>query len=120
MENKMKSFKISPVIVIQTVYDLSNPQGMGFLHAENGELSIEDAKQCIFPGVSKFNKPADHDVISMDYVKGRSCKFHANIYPDPEGGFPFVKFDDEFWYDHSKDDMIKLLRVLERNCIRMF
>ena len=91
----MITIEIDPIKVVKEVYNLSVPQGMGFLHYQEGGLSDEGAKRCIIS-----------NRISMVYVKGRACKFHANI----EGNT--VTFADDFWYDHSTAALEMLIQRL--------
>jgi len=69
------------------VYELSSPQGLGFLHYTTEPLNDEEAKQYIY---------ADKDdiILDMDYVKGRACKMHVR----KEGNKWLI---DDSWYDHT-------------------
>ncbi len=67
------------------VYELSVPQGMGFLHFTPHPLTDEDARQCIDDGRSALN---------MDYVHGRACKMHVTR----ENGKLTIS---DTWYDHT-------------------
>jgi len=82
--------------VAKHVYDLSSPQGMGFLHYQEGGLADEDAEKLI-----------DHDddrcPLSMDYVHGRACKFTVF----QEDGKLFIR---KSWFDHSESDLSELLK----------
>jgi len=80
----------------QCAYTLSAPQGLGFLHFEEGGLSDNEAEGLI-DGGCRHNFP-----LSMDYVKGRSCKFH--VYKK-EGRLYIAKS----WYDHTEEDLKTLL-----------
>lgn len=72
------------VTFVQAAYDLSVPQGLGFIHARSGSLSTEEAKEVIAGG---------HPV-NMDYVHGRSVKL--NIIEEDE------KWTiGDTWYDHT-------------------
>lgn len=81
---------------IKAVYELSRPQGMGFLHARDGELSDKDAEMILN---SSGTGPC---VLSMDYVHGRACKMHVW----KEGDDLFI---NRSWYDHSSTQFNALL-----------
>ena len=72
---------------VNAVYDLSVPQGMGFLHATDAPLTDEEAKLYILDQESR-------SAVSMDYVKGRACKIHVR-----RDGEKLVLPDT--WYDHT-------------------
>jgi hypothetical protein len=54
---------------VQAVYDLSKPQGLGFMHFRTGPLSDQDAKKCL--------PPDGRIAVDTDYVNGRACKLGA-------------------------------------------
>jgi len=79
----------------QKVYELSVPQGMGFLHYTPEPLDESEAKQLV--------RPDDrYTVLNMDYVRGRACKMHVYV----NGGKWFI---DDSWYDHTDRVYEKLL-----------
>jgi hypothetical protein len=78
---------------VKKVYDLSVPQGLGFLHYTEEPLTDEEAKSCI------FKEPF---IVSMDYVKGRSCKMNVT----KENGKLFIP---DRWYDHTDTQLEELL-----------
>lgn len=82
----------------QKVYELSVPQGLGFLNFALGGLSEEDAKDCI------IDNPTSTTVLSMDYVHGRSCKMH--VY-NREGKW----WLPQVWYDHTDAQYNELLKT---------
>lgn len=57
------------VKLVKEVYNLSAPQGMGFLHFTNDELTNEEVNEFIAKDKN------EGCIISLDYVKGRACKF---------------------------------------------
>ena len=81
------------VKVAQAVYDLSKPQGMGFLHAKSGGLSDEQAKSLIQEG---------RIALRMDYVSGRACKM--TVFRDQ--GKLLIR---DNWYDHSENQLMELI-----------
>lgn len=94
MENMIDITGADLVEVVKAAYDLSSPQGLGFLHHEEGSLTDEQAKSLI--NEDRFA------VVGMDYVKGRACKFSV------------LKQDEKLyinntWYDHSDDQLAALL-----------
>lgn len=80
--------------LVKKVYELSSPQGMGFLHFEVEPLSDEEALSLI----------DDKRGIEMDYIKGRACKFSAK-YRDGK-----LVISDS-WYDHSGAQFQELLNA---------
>lgn len=97
-------FDVEPAVVVMHVYNLSSPQGMGFLHYEPEDMTIEQAKEIV-------EKIGDRGYINLDYVKGRACKFFFKIIDGK------VVFDMDSWYDHSKyqfDTLIECLRNAEK------
>lgn len=82
---------------IQKVYEMSRPQGLGFLAAESGGLSDEDA-EAILARDSKGRIAA-----SMDYVKGRACKMSVFR----EDGKYYIR---DAWYDHTSAALAALLK----------
>ena len=79
---------------VKKTYELSSPQGLGFLHAKDGGLTDEEAKSFI-------NKKGDI-AISMDYVHGRACKMNVLR---KEGRLEIR----DTWYDHTDSQLNKLL-----------
>ena len=89
------------------VYDLSRPQGMGFLQFRDGTLTDQELDELVndSEGVSL--------ALTMDYVFGRACKFHVQradgpgVYLEfPDGVTHFTRTD---WYDHSEYQFEELL-----------
>lgn len=83
------------VKLVQNVYSLSGPQGMGFLHFREGELTTQQAQALIWPG--------DLYPVEMDYVHGRACKFRVMEKDDK-------LYTDAAWYDHTEDQLVALLK----------
>lgn len=87
---------------VQHVYELSEPQGMGFVHYEEGPLTEDEIKQVL------ENSEYERIVLSMDYIKGRACKMTVF----KEGDQLLIR---DSWFDHSE----KLLdELLERISIK--
>jgi hypothetical protein len=84
--------KVDMVLFVKRVYELSRPQGMGFLHYTTDPLTDEEAKGLIQPSGR----------VSMDYVKGRSCKMVVFV----EGDKKFIR---DTWYDHTESQLRQLL-----------
>jgi len=82
---------------VQRVYDLSSPQGMGFMYFTPEPLSVEEAREII----DSF-KNDESVAVSLDYIKGRSCKMHVF----KEGGK--LQIHDN-WYDHTDQQLKDLL-----------
>lgn len=87
---------IDKVKFAQAAYDLSVPQGLGYLHARSGSLSDEDAMSCIADGRNGAE-------LHMDYVHGRSIKMNLIIEADGKLTAP------DSWYDHTDEQYDKLL-----------
>jgi len=88
---------VNLVKFVQDVYDLSRPQGFGFLHFTPEPLSDSDAQDIVA-------STGDHGriVFSTDYVRGRACKMTAFRNGDK------IEIDDS-WYDHSQQQLDELL-----------
>ena len=82
------------VEVAKAAYDLSVPQGMGFMHFKDGPLSDADAKNLV--------SDDDRVALSMDYVHGRACKL--TVFKDDEG-----LWIRDSWFDHTPDQLSELL-----------
>ncbi len=83
---------VNMIELVKKVYDLSRPQGLGFMHFNPEPMTDEQARDYI----------NDDGTVNMDYVSGRACKFHVR------------KEDDQYvigdsWYDHDNDQLIALL-----------
>lgn len=92
--------------LVKKAYELSNPQGMGYIHFREGPLSDADAQ-----AILDIQQPSYGAILSMDYVKGRSVKLTVFQQDDKL----YVRND---WFDHSEDQLKELLRYLnvgERN-----
>lgn len=89
--------------VLAAAFDLSRPQGLGFLHYKPGsadaEMFRDDIKRAIAADTSKpFFKS-----IHLDYVQGCACKF--SIRYDADGWF----VEGPRWYDHSPEALLELV-----------
>lgn len=89
----------------QKVYELSSPQGMGFLHYTPEPLSEEEAKQLVGHPVEHPDKlgMSDSVVLDMDYVRGRACKM--TVWKE-EGRLVI----NDNWYDHTDRILDMLLK----------
>lgn len=96
-ENMIEITGANLVEVVKAVYDLSRPQGMGFLHFDSAPLTDEEAKSLI-----AFTNP--RVPVDLDYVKGRACKFFVRR---EEDGTLWIQ---NSWYDHSDHDLQDLLK----------
>ena len=83
---------VNMVELVKKAYELSRPQGMGMLHYQPDPLTDEEAKALI----------SEDGTVSLDYVKGRSCKF--NIF-NRDGKFEIR----DSWYDHTDQHLVDLL-----------
>lgn len=96
-ENMIKITGVDLVRFVQKVYDLSKPQGLGFMHYEKGGMSEQDAK-----AIADTARPEGRIVLSMDYIRGRACKMTVFR----EGNDLYIPND---WFDHNKDQLDHLL-----------
>ena len=98
MENAIKITGVSLREFVKAVYDLSRPQGLGYLHFESGSLSNEEADAIV-----NLRPPESSVPLSMDYVRGRACKM--SVFRD--GGDLFIRGD---WFDHTPSQLAALLQ----------
>lgn len=87
--------------LVRKAYDLSAPQGMGFLQYRDGSLPDQVLDQIV-----ETHNGWNHGVY-MDYVLGRAVKL--SIERDDEGYFIH---DSGRWFDHSAEQYRELLTVL--------
>ena len=85
--------------LVQTIYDLSKPQGMGFLHFTAEPMTDEQA-EAIVKSASKSTGSA----LYLDYVPGRACKM--SVHRDDEG----LYINGPSWYDHGEHALKELCR----------
>lgn len=78
--------------VICAAYDLSRPQGLGFLSAVEGPLDGETLRDIKAGGFGAYRA-------AMDYVMGRSVKLDIRYDGDR------LYISAERWYDHSLSDL---------------
>jgi len=84
------------VDVVRAAYDLSSPQGLGFIHFEAGGGLTDDEVD------SLIITDNDRIAVSLDYVKGRACKL--TVFKDED-----KLFIDNCWYDHSESALLELV-----------
>ena len=85
---------------IRAAYDLSHPQGMGYLHF-NPKPMTEEQAQKIIDDQSKWGR------INLDYVSGRAVKL--TFYVDEEGHYVI---DGEGWFDHSDENWMAFKHLI--------
>ena len=81
--------------LVKAAYNMSSPVGMGRFRFNSAPMTDSEAQAIIDMSNPKI-------VVSMDYVKGRQCKFAIFKI---RGRF----FIDDSWYDHSKWEYAILL-----------
>ncbi len=91
--------------LVRAVYNNSVPQGLGWMHAKNGELTDEEV-DTVLSGEERFTRKPDNLVFHMDYVNGRSCKFV--VWKDGD-----TLFTRDRWYDHSTEALNEMLGGLK-------
>lgn len=82
--------------IVKAAYDMSSPQGMGHLHFDPAPLTEEEVDSVM------KNFPVGGVLVSLDYVKGRSCKFH--VHEDAKG-----RYIQSPWYDHTDQQFAELV-----------
>lgn len=82
---------------IKKVYDLSVPQGMGYLHFKEGPLSDDEAQALI-----DRKEYGGHIKVSLDYVRGRACKM--TVFKDGDR-----LWIPSRWFDHQDFHLNDLL-----------
>lgn len=82
----------------QKVYELSAPQGLGFLHFTPQPLSETDAKRIVENSKGHYGGV----VLDMDYVAGRACKM---VVWEKDGKLVIR----DSWYDHTDSQLQTLL-----------
>ena len=96
---------LDPREVVKAVYRRSFPVGIGYVHYREGELDEKTIDEIIQEGEES---PSRRNVISMDYVHGRQCKFHAF-----RRGEKVVVNDN--WLDHALSDLHEMIDELNDN-----
>lgn len=88
-------------LLVQVAYSGSRPQGLGFLHAQPGGLDEATLNEILERSQQERTKGTIH----LDYVHGRSMKFHVMV--DEATGKKYVDLD---WYDHGRESTKRLVR----------
>lgn len=83
--------------IIKEAYNLSRPQGMGYLHFKDGELPDDELQH-----IKETIRHQGTTYLSMDYILGRAVKL--TIYQELSHFYI-----QNSWYDHSEDDLQELL-----------
>lgn len=91
--------EIDPRLLVQVAFSGSRPQGMGFLHHRPGGLDEATLDEII----NRSQEERVPGTIHLDYVHGRSMKFHVLA----EGDKRYIDLD---WYDHDREATKHLVR----------
>lgn len=83
--------------LVRAAYNPSQPRGLGLLSFQPGDLSDEEVAKIVDRGTGDRIL-----AVSMDYVKGRSCKFQVRRIGER-------LFINNRWYDHSDGQLRELL-----------
>jgi len=83
--------------VLRAAYDLSAPQGLGFLHVRPGGLDDETIARIKDSGIGLF-------AARLDYVHGRAVKLTVRR----DGDVCHIPADH--WFDHSLEDLRELAK----------
>jgi hypothetical protein len=82
--------------IVKEAYNLSVPQGLGFLHYQAGTLDDAVIDDLI----------NDDGTVRIDYLAGRAVKL--NIHKDKKDGKLYLP---ERWFDHTEEQLYKLLDI---------
>lgn len=80
--------------LIREAYELSVPQGLGFLHYTPGPLDEQAVEDIV---------TEDRDSIYVDYLLGRAVKLRVRRHPDGSITMP------SSWFDHTNEQLRTLL-----------
>lgn len=98
MEGMIDVTGIDLVKAVQEAYALSSPQGLGFLHYQEGGLTEDEARSFV-------REEDSRTPVYLDYVNGRSCKFSVLR----RDGKLLIRSN---WYEHSQEQLKELLSRL--------
>lgn len=84
-------------VMVKAAYELSVPVGLGMLHFTLDDLSDEEIDSLI--------NPTGRIAVSMDYVRGRACKF--TVWREVDTGRLFIRNE---WFDHRSILLDEVLR----------
>ncbi len=101
MKNMIDITGVDLIGFIKKVYELSVPQGLGFLHYKAGGLTDAEAKQHIISETPEHFH-SKNIVVDMDYVDGRACKMIVF----KENDKLYIR---NSWYDHMDEQLRELL-----------
>lgn len=97
-ENMIEITGIDLKKLVQEVYDLSRPVGMGFFHFTPEPLTDAEINDVLAHSIVSGGKC----VLHLDYVKGRACKFGVWKYENR-------LYIHDHWYDHTDSELEILL-----------
>lgn len=83
--------------LIKEAYNLSKPQGLGFMHFDPAPLTDDEILAILMRGTSRCP-------VNMDYVKGRAVKL--NVFINEENQLSI----HDSWYDHNDIQLDTLLQ----------
>lgn len=94
--------------VIAKAFELSQPQGMGFLHFRAGRMPDEVLQQILDRSDSARSTYLRR--VALDYVEGRAVKLCIHF---DEGAGCYYLEDTGRWYDHSSEAWAELVSYAE-------
>lgn len=100
MIGKIEITGASPSAIVRAAYSPSTPRGLGHFHFQPGDLTDDEIIEII------ARTGSSRQVVSMDYVKGRSIKMRVT--KDAEGR-AWIR---NRWYDHGDGDLRNFLRAI--------
>lgn len=95
--------------LVSRAFDMSNPQGMGYLHHKPGPITEEEINSVL----QDSNKPGEL-AVRADYIRGRSVKL--TVWKDEDGKYLIYGPD---WLDHSPEDLNELVRPYVTRTVHM-
>lgn len=103
IENKLEITGCDLYQLIRKAYELSQPQGLGFLHFRKDHVLSDDE---IKPFI---HHDTDNLAVYIDYLHGRAVKLTVYRHNYGEGDRLFL---DNTWYDHTEDQLTELFKAV--------
>jgi len=96
---RIKITGVDLVEFTKKVYELSVPQGLGFMQFTDNPLDTKEAEELI-----NTYKNDGYSALSLDYIHGRACKMIVF----KENNELFI---NSVWYDHTDEQLKQLLNT---------
>ena len=107
--------------LIQAAFDISRPQGMGFLHySPDHVITDEEAKEMVTDANIGVHLTGSHVALNLDYVRGRAVKLTVFLATEEQRKHNLIAralpaewthwaYAD--WYDHSREQMEQIVEA---------